>query len=81
MKRIALIVGLTAIAGVAIAAPAIQNAVVSQNSTAQTQDQRPAADRPPSVVKTVVPAGQGDTPMAQRMATIGILNKRNGPVA
>lgn len=64
MKRFAVAAAAFAAIGVAVAAPTIGNLAKS-------------APSPPAKADTVVPQ-QGDTPMAQRVATLGVLNKRNG---
>ena len=66
MKRLAVVASLFVAIGVAVAAPTIGNLA----SPAPAQQAAP--------VENVVQPQQGDTPMAQRVATIGVLNKRNG---
>jgi hypothetical protein len=70
MKRTAVIgVGLAAI-GVAVAAPMVGNL---------TSPAPPAATpKPTPQVAELAKPQTGDTPMAERVATLGILNKRNG---
>ena len=63
MKALAVAGFVIAAIGVAVAAPVVAP--------------HPAVDTP--VARTpIVPPATGDTPMADRIATIGILNKRNG---
>ena len=68
MKRAAVIGVVLAAVGVAVAAPMVGN-------LAGPADPAPKAD---ALVETLVQPQKGDTPMAQRVATLGILNKRNG---
>lgn len=69
MTRIAwLLCGVIGVAALAVAAPAIED-VIDGNAAKPIADERiPAQYRPQAVA----------TPMAERVATIGILNKRNG---
>ncbi len=71
MKRIAVIGALLAAVGVAVAAPIV--------GTLARRDV-PATPAPSATARAaaVVAPQAGDTPMAARVATIGILNKRNG---
>jgi hypothetical protein len=64
--------GALALAGLAAAAPAIQNAVQGGSSDAPVVADEPAAPKPRA------PTTKAATPMAERIATLGILNKRNG---
>ena len=66
MKRAVVVAVVLAAVGVAVAAPM----VASDTSSG------PASPGP--AVESVVGPVKGDTPMAERIATIGILNKRNG---
>lgn len=81
MKRSALWVASAAIGLVAAwqAAPALQNVVDPKSETTKPA---PVAPTPAAVVaapKPVVPPPvKAETPMAERVATIGLLNKRNG---
>lgn len=82
MKRIGLaVLGLSGMALLAWqAAPALQNASVS---TPKADPVTPAAPKPAAVVaKTVEKMPEGPTskttPMADRVAVLGLLNKRNG---
>jgi hypothetical protein len=68
MKRAAVIGVVLAAVGVAVAAPMVGNL---------TSPAEPAP-RPNPQVETLVQPQKGDTPMAERIATLGILNKRNG---
>ena len=67
MKQLAVLATAFAAISVAVAAPMVGNL----NAPA---DPAPAAPQ----VQTVVQPAKGDTPMAERVATIGVLNKRNG---
>ena len=66
------------------AAPAIQNAV--DPATETTAPAKPEVSKPKTTLnapakltpKPVPSASKSDTPMAERVATIGLLNKRNG---
>lgn len=58
------------------AAPAIENAV-SPAPKVVTQQSEPS-DAAPRPKPAVVPLSSKETPMAERVATIGLLNKRNG---
>lgn len=71
MKRGWLIAGAVALAGLAAAAPAIQGALTLPRDEPVT-----AADNEPQPPRT--PTTRTATPMDQRVATLGILNKRNG---
>lgn len=68
MKRPAVIGVLLAAVGVAVAAPMVGNL---------TSPAEPAP-KPSAPVEKIVQPQRGDTPMAERIATLGILNKRNG---
>jgi hypothetical protein len=68
MKRPAVIGVLIAAVGVAVAAPMVGNLT----SPAET------APKPSAQVEKIVQPQKGDTPMAERIATLGVLNKRNG---
>lgn len=68
MKRAAIIGAVVATIGVAVAAPMVGNL---------TQPAEPAPKPNPQVEALIAPQ-KGDTPMAERVATLGILNKRNG---
>jgi hypothetical protein len=70
MRRIAVIGVALAAVGVAVAAPMVGNLATTPEPT--------AAPKPAPQVETVIQPQKGDTPMAERVATIGILNKRNG---
>ncbi len=75
--------GLVAIAAVAAwqAAPAIQKAVTPEGSSAITKPRAPTGPVPVKIAapKTDPAASIGKvTPLAERVATIGLLNKRNG---
>lgn len=71
MKRAIVIAGFCAMAGIATlqATPVIQNAIAP--APPKPAEPKPAAPAAPTMAK-------GDTPMLQRVATIGVLNKRNG---
>lgn len=73
MKRTAVIGVLLAAVGVAVAAPMIGNLA---NTAEVPIAPIPAAPKPAPVSETKPQAG--DSPMAERVATLGILNKRNG---
>jgi hypothetical protein len=64
--------GALALVGLAAAAPAIQNAVLGSRGEA------PIVAEEPVVPKPRAPTTKAATPMAERAATLGILNKRNG---
>jgi hypothetical protein len=69
MKRVAVIGVMLAAIGVAVAAPIVGNL------------SRPSDEVAPAAKAQVQPAPlpqKGDTPMADRVATLGLLNKRNG---
>jgi hypothetical protein len=68
MKRAAIIGIVFAAVGVAVAAPMVGN-------LASPADPAPT---PNPQVETLVQPQKGDTPMAERIATLGVLNKRNG---
>jgi hypothetical protein len=68
MKRAAVIGVVLAAVGVAVASPMVGNLSSPAEPTS----------RPAPVIETVVQPQKGDTPMAERIATLGILNKRNG---
>ena len=67
MKKAAIVGAIVAAVGVAVAAPMVGN-------MAAPADQ--PAPAPPT--ENLVQPSKDDTPMAERVATIGILNKRNG---
>lgn len=73
MKRVAVIGVLLAAVGVAVAAPMVGNLA---NTAEVPIAPIPVAPKPAPVVTTKPQAG--DTPMLERVATLGILNKRNG---
>ena len=58
------------------AAPVLQNAAALEAETAKPAVAKPAA--PPVTASKPEPAIKAMTPMADRVATIGLLNKRNG---
>ena len=68
MRRAAIIGALFAAVGVAVAAPMVGNLG------------EPAAPAPKATppIEALIQPQKGDTPMAERVATLGILNKRNG---
>ena len=68
MKRAAIIGVVLAAIGVAVAAPMVGNL---------SEPAAPAPKATPQVEALIQPQ-KGDTPMAERVATLGILNKRNG---
>lgn len=70
MKRAAIIGVALAAVGVAVAAPIVGN-------LATPAAPAPAPKSNPQV-ETLIQPQKGDTPMAERVATIGVLNKRNG---
>jgi hypothetical protein len=73
--------GVLAIVGVAAAAPAIQNAVEGDPGEAPIAADNlsaPVATVPQVASKPSPAEVTAATPMAERVATIGILNKRNG---
>lgn len=74
MKRVAVIGVLLAAVGVAVAAPIVGNLAAPAARAPATPAALPTAAGPPRVVAVQT----GDTPMAQRTATLGVLNKRNG---
>ena len=73
MKRAGWLGAALLVIGLAAAAPAIQSAMVGNRSDPApiVADEQPA-ERPRS------PTTRAATPMAERVATLGILNKRNG---
>ncbi|MDB5714568.1 MAG: hypothetical protein JWO15_1965 [Sphingomonadales bacterium] len=76
-----LVGGILAVVGLAAAAPAIQNAVEGNPGEAPiaADNLSVAAPTVPQVAPKASPAEiRAATPMAERVATIGILNKRNG---
>lgn len=76
MKRTAVIGVVLAAVGVAVAAPMVGNLTLpANNADPATPASAPQPDRQ---VEEMVKLQTGDTPMAERIATIGILNKRNG---
>lgn len=68
MKRTAVFGVVLAAVGVAVAAPMIGNLAAPADP----------APKPDVQVETLIQPQKGDTPMAERVATIGVLNKRNG---
>ena len=68
MKRFAVMAAMAAALGVAVAAPMVGNLSAPAPTPAPTG----------AVPDKLGPPLMGDTPMGQRVATIGILNKRNG---
>ena len=70
MQKSWLIGGAVALIGLAAAAPAIQGALQSGSSDAPIAAEAPERPRAPTT--------KSSTPMAGRIATLGILNKRNG---
>ncbi|MDB5700845.1 MAG: hypothetical protein JWL66_1044 [Sphingomonadales bacterium] len=73
--------GIVAVVGLAAAAPAIQNAVGGNPGEAPiaADNLSVAAPTVPQVAPKASPAEvRAATPMTERVATIGILNKRNG---
>ena len=80
MRRTAVIGVVLAAVGVAVAAPMVGNMASPANSADPVIDSinpapAPKADRR---VEELAKPQTGDTPMAERIATLGILNKRNG---
>ncbi len=73
MKRTAVIGVMLAAVGVAVAAPMVGNLASPSNDTASAP-----APKPDRQVEELVKPQTGDTPMGERVATLGILNKRNG---
>lgn len=77
MKPVHLAIGALALAGLGAGAFALQN-----NAAAPEGAQPPltvAADQPkPAPARKPGAPVKGETPMAERIATLGILNKRNG---
>lgn len=69
MKRAAILGAVITTIGVAVAAPIVGNLT-------RPADPPPAAR--PEPVAAVAQPQKGDTPMAERVATLGVLNKRNG---
>ncbi len=65
--------GTAALFGLAAAAPAIQGALVGRPGDAPI-----AAPQERDAPKRAAPSSKKITPMAERVATLGILNKRNG---
>ena len=82
MRRAAIIAGAAAIgAGLAWqAAPALQNITEPAAEAAKPATPKPAAAPKPVAPKAAPepPPARALTPMAERVATIGLLNKRNG---
>ena len=76
MKRVAVIGVLLAAIGVAVAAPMVGN--LAAPAAPASPPATPTAPRPTATADRVVALQTGETPMAQRTATLGILNKRNG---
>jgi hypothetical protein len=78
MRRRTLALGALALIGIAAAAPAVRNAIVPGNSeapiAADTMEPAPVVRQTPSAPK----AADRATPMAERVAVLGLLNKRNG---
>jgi hypothetical protein len=86
--RTAAIIGIVAVIGAGVAwqaAPALQNAVAPKGeaATEAAPEPKPSATKPTNTVAKL-PAPKAEppvkalTPMAERVATIGLLNKRNG---
>ncbi len=75
MKRAAVIGVLLAAVGVAVAAPMVGN-LTNSAEIPIAPIPKPAAPKPADVAAPKPQAG--DTPMAERVATLGILNKRTG---
>jgi hypothetical protein len=76
MKRAALWTGV-ALGGAALAwqaLPAIQNAIAPSSPKATAPKAAPKADEAP---KPAALSSKAETPMAERVATLGFLNKRN----
>lgn len=84
MRRIAAISALTVLAGISAwtAAPALQN--TAQEAPAPAQPEPPAtttapiAPKPTRKADDTPPLSTALTPMAERVAVLGLLNKRNG---
>ena len=74
MTRAWLIGGTAALLGLAAAAPAIQGVLVGRT----TGDRPITAVDEPAQTKARIPTASKATPMAERVATLGLLNKRNG---
>ncbi len=64
--------GVVTLVGLAAAAPAIQGAFQGNSSVAPIAAEAPASPKPRA------PSTRKATPMGERVATLGILNKRNG---
>lgn len=87
MRRVA-IIGIVAAIGASIAwqaAPALQNATAPKVETPKepvpktnTPAVKPATTAPKAPVVKAEPPVKALTPMAERVATVGLLNKRNG---
>lgn len=82
MKRAAAGLALAALIGVAGGAFALRQAEIEvpppPPATEPDSAATPAADAPAAPVRPAAPINRVETPMAQRVATIGLLNKRNG---
>ena len=76
MKRTAVIGVLLAAVGVAVAAPMVGNLTSGTNATDPAMPT--AVSQTSRSVEQLAKPQTGDTPMAERIATLGILNKRNG---
>ncbi len=76
MKRTAVIGVLLAAVGVAVAAPMVGNLTSGTNATGPAMPT--AVSQTSRSVEQLAKPQTGDTPMAERIATLGILNKRNG---
>lgn len=77
MKRTAVIGVVLAAVGVAVAAPMVGNLAAPAAPAPDTIN--PASpSKPDQKVEELAKPQTGDTPMAERIATLGILNKRNG---
>lgn len=74
MKKAAILGVMLAAIGVAVAAPMVGN--LANTAEVPVVLPEPAAPKPAQVATAKPQAG--DTPMAERVATLGILNKRNG---
>jgi len=76
MKRTAVIGVLLAAVGVAVAAPMVGNLTSGANVTDPAMPT--AVSQTSRSVEQLAKPQTGDTPMVERIATLGILNKRNG---
>lgn len=77
MKRAAIIGVVLAAVGVAVAAPMVGNLTQPAAPAGNSSSAELKSNADPKV-ETLVQPQKGDTPMAERVATLGILNKRNG---